>query len=157
MSCWSDSAWAASPSAVLASSSAAVAFRWVTSSTWLKARLIWGYAGRLLAGSRGDPLDQLGGLPYRGDERGQGLACPLGHVHAGDGQLANLARRRLASLGQLAHLAGHHGKSAPVLASARRPVGTGSTIESELHLWICDAARMASSCAKKQAIAVGGE
>ncbi len=77
-------------------------------------------ARRLLVRGRRDLLHQIRGLADRRHQLGQQLARALGDFDAPTGQVADLLGGRLAALGQLAHLVGHHGEAAPVLAGARR-------------------------------------
>ena len=114
------SAWEASSSAVEAISSAAPAFCWITwFSCWI-APLIWSRARVLLLGGCADLLHQLGGLLDVRHQLRQHGPGPFGDLDARSGQLADLAGRRLAPLGELPHLGGHDGKALAVLAGPRR-------------------------------------
>src|SRR3954454_24202910 len=77
-------------------------------------------AGGLLVGAGRDLLDQLGGLADRRQKLAQQGARVLGDPNAGGRQLADLLGCRLAALGELPDLAGHHREAASVIAGARR-------------------------------------
>ncbi len=116
---WSCSAWDESSSAVDAISSAAPAFCWITWFSCWMALLIWSAPRGLLLGRRADLLHQLRRLLDVRHQLGQHLAGLLRHLDARGRQLADLACRGLAALGQLPHFRGHDGEALAVLAGPR--------------------------------------
>ena len=77
------------------------------------------YAGSLLHRGGRDFLHQVGSFRAGTHDFFQQLAGTLGHGHAAAGHFANLLRRYLAALGQLAYLGRHHGKAFAVFARTR--------------------------------------
>ncbi len=115
-------AWAcaAISSAVEASSSAADALRWVTWSTRRHGLVDLGHARGLLGRRGRDLLHEVRGLADGRHQVLQHLAGPLGDRDAGRRQGADLLGRRLALLGELAHLGGHDREALAVLAGPGR-------------------------------------
>ena len=79
-----------------------------------------GRADVLLAAGRADLLDQLRRAADVGNELGEHLARLARRLHRVARQRRDLGCRRLAALGELAHLRGDHREAAAMLAGARR-------------------------------------
>ncbi len=79
-----------------------------------------GRAAVLLLARGGDLLHQFGGALDIRKHAVEHLSGGLGHLYARRGELGDLGRRLLRALGQLSHLACHHGKPLAVLPGAGR-------------------------------------